>query len=281
MAGRRKNWERDDVHLTAACALREHEFQNCGGSCECTTEIECSTKKDGDETGFGDSEDSCLWKFNSRPLLQEQCSLQEPELLRNKSFLNQLFQCCGLLDLFIGKNSKVLHVSEKEIVLHNDNTSEETRLFYAIEKVSLACMGLEWLYDDFCKHHKAFNELLQKIKSWKTETRATRGMLLLTYFGDYSKTEAIFSFLRIASTAWILTHPELSAFHPIEDGCSLEEYCRSQIIQRRSYADHLAITALADALGIQIKIFHLESGNIYVIPSVQSAAVPTVSLALH
>ncbi|CAN6222208.1 unnamed protein product [Urochloa humidicola] len=170
-----------------------------------------------------------------------------------------------------------------ELVLENDDYSEEDRLLSAIEEVSLGCMSLEWLYDDFYKPCTAFKELVQKVKSWKAETRAVRRTLLLAYFGDYKETEDILTFLRLTSASWILTHQaEFSAFYVVEDGMTLEQHCRAKIIKSRSYADHLAISALSQALGIPIQIFYLRSGFIQDIDmnhSGQSTRVPTVSLA--
>ncbi|CAO1939964.1 unnamed protein product [Urochloa humidicola] len=170
-----------------------------------------------------------------------------------------------------------------ELVLENDDYSEEDRLLSAIEEVSLGCMSLEWLYDDFYKPCTAFKELVQKVKSWKAETRAVRRTLLLAYFGDYKETEDILTFLRLTSASWILTHQaEFSAFYVVEDGMTLEQHCRAKIIKSRSYADHLAISALSQALGIPIQIFCLRSGFIQDIDmnhSGQSTRVPTVSLA--
>lgn len=161
-------------------------------------------------------------------------------------------------------------------------------------------------------------------------------MLLLSYFRDYRETEEsktnlrciflirqnlfdkfsspppVFSFLRISSAGWLLTHPELSVFFAPEDGTTLEEvlflhssifcarkglpfdanylpsdmllwyqHCQSQIIRSRSFADHLAISALSDALGIQIQIFSFCIGdNICTAPSGESnaVAVPLVSI---
>lgn len=40
----------------------------------------------------------------------------------------------------------------QELVLDDDDTSEENRLLYAIENVSSACMTLQWLYGDFYKY---------------------------------------------------------------------------------------------------------------------------------
>ncbi|CAN6344882.1 unnamed protein product [Urochloa humidicola] len=168
-----------------------------------------------------------------------------------------------------------------ELVLENDDYSEEDRLLSAIEEVSSGCMGLEWLYDDFYKPCTAFRELVQKVKSWKTETRAVRRTLLLAYFGDYKETEDILTFLRVTSASWILTHQaEFSAFYVVEDGMTLEQHCRAKIIKSRSYADHLAITALSHALGIPIRIFCLRTGTIQDMNhSVESTSIPTVSLA--
>ncbi|CAN6170610.1 unnamed protein product [Urochloa humidicola] len=166
-----------------------------------------------------------------------------------------------------------------ELILENGDQSEENRLLRALENVSIACMDVEWLYDDFCESYMAFKELVEKVKNWKSETRAVRRMLLLSYFGDYKETEAIFSFLRMSSAGWLLTHPELAAFFTAEDGTTLEEHCRSQIIRSRSFADHIAISALSDALGIQIQIFSFPIGrNIYSAPFGESSAVPVVSL---
>ncbi|CAO1939966.1 unnamed protein product [Urochloa humidicola] len=166
-----------------------------------------------------------------------------------------------------------------ELVIENDDQSEENRLLCALENVSIACMDVDWLYDDFSKSYMAFKELVEKVKNWKSETRAVLRMLLLSYFGDYKETEAIFSFLRMSSATWLLTHPEFSAFFTTEDGTTLEEHCRSEVIRSRSFADHIAISALSDALGIQIQIFSFPiRKNIYSASSGESSAVPVVSL---
>ncbi|CAO1939963.1 unnamed protein product [Urochloa humidicola] len=170
-----------------------------------------------------------------------------------------------------------------ELILENDDHCEEDHLLYVIEEISLGCMDLEWLNADFYKSYTAFKELVQKVKRWKAEMGAVRRTLLLAYFADYKETEDILTFLRVTSASWILTHQaEFSAFYVVEDGMTLEQHCRMKIIKSRSYAEHLAISALSQALGIPIRIFLLQNGVIQDIDtnySGQSTRVPTASLA--
>ncbi|TVU02654.1 hypothetical protein EJB05_51844, partial [Eragrostis curvula] len=148
-----------------------------------------------------------------------------------------------------------------EHLLDRNDSSEEERLLYAIEEISSTYESLNWPYDDFYEHCEAFRGLLRKVKLWNTQVGASsyKRRRLLAFFGDYVESDPIFSFLRITTATWICTHPEISVFYPTTNEVSLEEYCRSEIICRRSFADHLAIAALTDALGIQLRVFSLSA----------------------
>ncbi|TVU26223.1 hypothetical protein EJB05_28760 [Eragrostis curvula] len=234
----------------------------------------------------------------------------------SSSFLGRLLHCCGLITVVIPEKSEAPHVSEKktcvsqaaihyhikesaaeklsmyyssfrvEHLLDRNDMSEEERLLCATEEISSAYESLNWPYDDFYEHCEAFRGLLQKVKVWKTQAGASsyKRRRLLTFFGDYQESDPIFSFLRITSATWICTHPEFSAFYTTTDDTTLEEYCRLEIIRRRSYADHLAIAGLIAALGIQLRVFSLsaeENQDIFITSCDEPNGGPIVTLVYN
>ncbi|KAL6658503.1 hypothetical protein ACP70R_004089 [Stipagrostis hirtigluma subsp. patula] len=161
-----------------------------------------------------------------------------------------------------------------EHVLERDDTYEEDRLHCAIEKVTSAYMCLKWSSDGFYQH---CNKYIQRVdtKSKKLENRTKSGQRDAT-FDILQRLSRVGTY---ASAAWICSHSEFSQFHPTAEGTTLEEYCRSQIIQRRSFADHLAIVALATLLGIRIRVFSLSSGQDQDIADFDEATViPAITL---
>ncbi|PAN04835.1 hypothetical protein PAHAL_1G095500 [Panicum hallii] len=55
-----------------------------------------------------------VWNFISQPWMQQRRRPEGPDFSWNKtSFLNRLFECCGLVDLIIGKDLKLPHVNEQ------------------------------------------------------------------------------------------------------------------------------------------------------------------------
>uniref|UniRef100_A0A0E0F363 Uncharacterized protein n=1 Tax=Oryza meridionalis TaxID=40149 RepID=A0A0E0F363_9ORYZ len=112
-----------------------------------------------------------------------------------------------------------------EQVLERNGTFEEDRILCEMEQVGSAYESLEWKCN-FSKYYESFKTLVNKVKRWKTETRAVRRENLLNFFGDYKESEDIFSFLRICAAAWVCTHDEIAAFHPTADGLTIEQVPR-------------------------------------------------------
>ncbi|XP_066163745.1 OVARIAN TUMOR DOMAIN-containing deubiquitinating enzyme 1 [Oryza sativa Japonica Group] len=122
----------------------------------------------------------------------------------------------------------------------------------------------------------AFEKLIEKIKGWKRMLqyptlrvrflkRYNRGEFLLEFFSSYDTTDDIFAFLRLAAAIWMCSPDHITMYAPgvigPGEGRSLEDWCSTQVIPPRVYADEVAVRALAAALQVFIRVEAPEYGG--------------------
>ncbi|KAF0891972.1 hypothetical protein E2562_011348 [Oryza meyeriana var. granulata] len=111
----------------------------------------------------------------------------------------------------------------------------------------------------------AFEILIEKIKGWKRMSECptssvsySRGDFLLEFFSSYDTTDDIFAFLRLAAAIWMCSPDHRATFAPgitgLGGGHSLEDWCLTQVIPPRVDADHVAVSALASALQVFVRV---------------------------
>ncbi|XP_039824580.1 ubiquitin thioesterase OTUB2-like isoform X2 [Panicum virgatum] len=151
-----------------------------------------------------------------------------------------------------------------EQVLDRQDAHEERRLLAVVKGLARKHARLA-LTSEFSRTHKAFKNLIKKVKRWKhvSSSRSYRRQTLLEFFSGYDTTNDIFSFLRIVAAVWICSHSE--QFEPsipeLSEDLTLRDWCFREVIQRKVYTDHVQITALVTALGVPLRVEYLSQAE--------------------
>ncbi|CAL4887650.1 unnamed protein product [Urochloa decumbens] len=179
-----------------------------------------------------------------------------------------------------------------EQVLDRQDTHEERRILAAAEEVAMQHARLGWA-DEFSRSHKAFKNLINKVKGWKTNrwklvptSNSYRKRKLLQYFNSYHGRNDIFTFLRFVAAIWLCSHSE--EFTPLiqpelEEGgyTNLTDWCLVEVIQQKVMTDHIQITALLRALEVSLRVEYLLQGSgddLHTVQGTQDHEVPRVIL---
>ncbi|CAM0150479.1 unnamed protein product [Urochloa decumbens] len=178
-----------------------------------------------------------------------------------------------------------------EQVLDRQDTHEERRILAAAEEVAMQHARLGWA-DEFSRSHKAFKNLINKVKGWKISrwhvptSNSYRKRKLLQYFNSYHGRNDIYAFLRFVAAIWMCSHSE--EFTPliqpeIEEGgyTTLTDWCLVEVIQQKVMTDHIQITALLRALEVSLRVEYLLQGfgdDLHTVQGSQDHEVPRVIL---
>uniref|UniRef100_A0A0E0CL97 Uncharacterized protein n=1 Tax=Oryza meridionalis TaxID=40149 RepID=A0A0E0CL97_9ORYZ len=152
-----------------------------------------------------------------------------------------------------------------EQIVDRVDTGEEDRLLAAVRELARRAEHFQWA-SEFSRRSEAFEKLIEKIKGWKSMLQyptlrvrfLKRGEFLLEFFSNYDTTDDIFAFLRLAAAIWMCSPDHIVMYAqgvigPGEDR-SLEDWCSTQVILPRVYADEVAVRALAAALQVFIRV---------------------------
>ncbi|VAH84633.1 unnamed protein product [Triticum turgidum subsp. durum] len=159
-----------------------------------------------------------------------------------------------------------------EQVLDRQDTNEEHRLLDAVKRVSVQHADLRWT-SEFPRSYRAFKKLIKKVKRWKrhgkwkwnsiASTSSYRKEKLLEFFRSYDTTEDMHPFFDIL--------PDLLLY---------KQWCFQHVTPSRQYADHVMMTALAEALEVPLRVEQLNGGPAQDIYTVPGPGVPLVSVTL-
>ncbi|KAL5212847.1 hypothetical protein ABZP36_023694 [Zizania latifolia] len=156
-------------------------------------------------------------------------------------------------------------ISYLEQVLDRQDRREEYRLLATIEaKVKPLAMQIdypEWA-STFSTSHKAFQKLMENVIGWKntrigaTSTDSYCKQELLKFFSSYTTTDDIFVFLRIAAAIWMCSHRKEYEPHIVGLGedYTLKAWCAINLVPLREDTDHVSMKALAEALGVPLRV---------------------------
>ncbi|KAI5002451.1 hypothetical protein ZWY2020_027101 [Hordeum vulgare] len=178
-----------------------------------------------------------------------------------------------------------------EQVLDRQDTHEEHRLLDAVKRVSLQHADLRWT-SEFPRSYRAFKKLIKKVKRWKrhgrwkwnsiTSTSSYRKEKLLEFFRSYDTTEDILTFLRLVVAIWICSQGKKYELRipGLDKNYSLKDWCFQHVTPSREYADHVMMTALAEALEVPLRVELLSGGPAQDIYAGPGPGVPRVSVTL-
>uniref|UniRef100_A0A0E0K0D6 OTU domain-containing protein n=1 Tax=Oryza punctata TaxID=4537 RepID=A0A0E0K0D6_ORYPU len=142
------------------------------------------------------------------------------------------------------------HVDHKEQIVDRVDTCEEDRLLAAVRELARRAEHFQWA-SEFSRRRHAFEMLIEKIKGWKH---------MLQY-----PTLRVRFLKRLAAAIWMCSPDHRGMYAPgvigPGDGRSLENWCSTQVIPPRVYADEVAVRALAAALQVFIRVEMLEHGG--------------------
>uniref|UniRef100_A0A0D3F5S3 Uncharacterized protein n=1 Tax=Oryza barthii TaxID=65489 RepID=A0A0D3F5S3_9ORYZ len=162
-----------------------------------------------------------------------------------------------------------------EQIVDRVDMGEEDRLLAAVRELARRAEHFQWA-SEFPRRREAFEKLIEKIKGWKRMLqyptlrvrflkRYNRGEFLLEFFSSYDTTDDIFAFLRLAAAIWMCSPDHITMYAPgvigPGEGRSLEDWCSTQVIPPRVYADEVAVRALAAALQVFIRVEAPEYGG--------------------
>ncbi|KAF7025794.1 hypothetical protein CFC21_037952 [Triticum aestivum] len=178
-----------------------------------------------------------------------------------------------------------------EQVLDRHDTHEEHRLLDALKRVSVQHADLRWT-SEFPRSYRVFKKLIKKVKRWKrhgrwkwnsiASTSSYRKEKLLEFFRSYDTTEDILTFLRLVVAIWICSHGK--QYEPRIPGLdrrySLKDWCFQHVTPSRQYADHVMMTALAEALEVPLRVEQLNGGPAQDIYTGPGPGIPHVSVTL-
>uniref|UniRef100_A0A0E0K0D9 OTU domain-containing protein n=1 Tax=Oryza punctata TaxID=4537 RepID=A0A0E0K0D9_ORYPU len=137
-----------------------------------------------------------------------------------------------------------------EQIVDRVDTHEEDRLLAAVRELARRAEHFQWA-SEFSRRRKAFEMLIEKIKGWKH---------MLQY-----PTLRVRFLKRLAAAIWMCSPDHRGMYAPgvigPGDGRSLENWCSTQVIPPRVYADEVAVRALAAALQVFIRVEMLEHGG--------------------
>uniref|UniRef100_A0A0E0NFN1 Uncharacterized protein n=1 Tax=Oryza rufipogon TaxID=4529 RepID=A0A0E0NFN1_ORYRU len=158
-----------------------------------------------------------------------------------------------------------------EQIVDRVDMGEEDRLLAAVRELARRAEHFQWA-SEFPRRREAFEKLIEKIKGWKRmlqyptlRVSYNRGEFLLEFFSSYDTTDDIFAFLRLAAAIWMCSPDHITMYAPgvigPGEGRSLEDWCSTQVIPPRVYADEVAVRALAAALQVFIRVEAPEYGG--------------------
>jgi len=135
-------------------------------------------------------------------------------------------------------------------------SQEVERIKYVGNKVrdDLGSLGYSFTIDDF---HEQFISVLEEIKTGDIKTPEDLKTLV---FNDPNRSDYLVVFLRLMTSCYLQQNSDsFAAF--IEDGLSVPEFCKTEVEPMFKESDHIHIVAIADTMGVGVRINYLDRGG--------------------